>query len=259
MIGADGEIAGFTIMNDWSARDLQRREMAGGSARRRARTSRPASARCWSRWTSSTGRPRDGRARERRGAFPRQLPRHAPPWQAIVAHAARNTHLVPGTSSVRGPSGAVASSSTAMVAGSGQATSSSWRSRASACCATRSAHNRLDSSPGAGLILKGVMENLLPIGQFAAASQLSHKALRLYAERGLLPPAWVDPDSGYRYYRPNSSGRRRSSRCSAEQGFRWPRSRHLLPSRGRPCCSSTKRRRRPSSPSGGGFSGMSAS
>jgi DNA-binding transcriptional MerR regulator/effector-binding domain-containing protein len=46
------------------------------------------------------------------------------------------------------------------------------------------------------------MENLLPIGQFAAASQLSHKALRLYAERGLLPPAWVDPDSGYRYYRP---------------------------------------------------------
>jgi DNA-binding transcriptional MerR regulator len=45
------------------------------------------------------------------------------------------------------------------------------------------------------------MENLLPIGQFAAASQLSHKALRLYAERGLLPPARVDPDSGYRYYR----------------------------------------------------------
>lgn len=45
------------------------------------------------------------------------------------------------------------------------------------------------------------MENLLPIGEFAAASQLSHKALRLYAERGLLAPAWVDPDSGYRYYR----------------------------------------------------------
>src|ERR1700759_622527 len=27
MIGADGRIAGFTVMNDWSARDLQRREM----------------------------------------------------------------------------------------------------------------------------------------------------------------------------------------------------------------------------------------
>jgi DNA-binding transcriptional MerR regulator len=45
------------------------------------------------------------------------------------------------------------------------------------------------------------MENLLPIGEFAAASRLSQKALRLYGENGLLPPAWVDPDSGYRYYR----------------------------------------------------------
>jgi fumarylacetoacetate (FAA) hydrolase len=30
VIGADGEIGGFTIMNDWSARDLQRREMRVG-------------------------------------------------------------------------------------------------------------------------------------------------------------------------------------------------------------------------------------
>src|SRR2546423_2968446 len=45
------------------------------------------------------------------------------------------------------------------------------------------------------------MENLVPIGEFAAASRLSQKALRLYGENGLLPPAWVDPQSGYRYYR----------------------------------------------------------
>jgi DNA-binding transcriptional MerR regulator/effector-binding domain-containing protein len=45
------------------------------------------------------------------------------------------------------------------------------------------------------------MEHLIPIGEFAAASRLSQKALRLYSENGLLPPAWVDPDSGYRYYR----------------------------------------------------------
>jgi DNA-binding transcriptional MerR regulator len=44
------------------------------------------------------------------------------------------------------------------------------------------------------------MENLMPIGEFASASRLSQKALRLYSENGLLPPAWVDPDSGYRYY-----------------------------------------------------------
>ena len=30
VIGGDGEIAGFTIMNDWSARDLQRQEMRVG-------------------------------------------------------------------------------------------------------------------------------------------------------------------------------------------------------------------------------------
>jgi DNA-binding transcriptional MerR regulator len=47
------------------------------------------------------------------------------------------------------------------------------------------------------------MENLMPIGEFAAASRLSQKALCLYGENGVLPPAWVDPDSGYRYYRPD--------------------------------------------------------
>jgi DNA-binding transcriptional MerR regulator len=45
------------------------------------------------------------------------------------------------------------------------------------------------------------MEDLIPIGQFAAASRLSQKALRLYDENGLLPPARVDPGSGYRFYR----------------------------------------------------------
>jgi DNA-binding transcriptional MerR regulator len=45
------------------------------------------------------------------------------------------------------------------------------------------------------------MENLMSIGEFASASRLSQKALRLYGEKGLLPPSWVDPDSGYRYYR----------------------------------------------------------
>jgi DNA-binding transcriptional MerR regulator len=45
------------------------------------------------------------------------------------------------------------------------------------------------------------MENLMPIGEFANASRLSQKALRLYGENGVLSPAWVDPDNGYRYYR----------------------------------------------------------
>lgn len=44
--------------------------------------------------------------------------------------------------------------------------------------------------------------NLIPIGSFAAASLLSQKALRLYAQLGILAPRYVDPDSGYRYYHP---------------------------------------------------------
>ena len=40
----------------------------------------------------------------------------------------------------------------------------------------------------------------LSIGEFATRSRLSHKALRLYDELGLLVPAAVDPDTGYRSY-----------------------------------------------------------
>lgn len=41
---------------------------------------------------------------------------------------------------------------------------------------------------------------LLLIGEFAARSQLSPKALRLYDDLGLLAPVKVDPATGYRYY-----------------------------------------------------------
>lgn len=44
------------------------------------------------------------------------------------------------------------------------------------------------------------VSDLLSIGQFSALCRLSQKALRLYDERGLLRPAHVDPDSGYRRY-----------------------------------------------------------
>ncbi len=44
------------------------------------------------------------------------------------------------------------------------------------------------------------VDNLLPIGRFARIARLSIKALRHYDELGLLRPALVDPESGYRYY-----------------------------------------------------------
>jgi DNA-binding transcriptional MerR regulator len=45
-----------------------------------------------------------------------------------------------------------------------------------------------------------VQVDLMSIGEFARRSRLSPKALRLYDELGLLEPARVDDDSGYRYY-----------------------------------------------------------
>src|SRR5260370_356204 len=40
----------------------------------------------------------------------------------------------------------------------------------------------------------------LSIGEFSQITHLSVKTLRRYHEAGLLPPAEVDPDTGYRYY-----------------------------------------------------------
>lgn len=50
---------------------------------------------------------------------------------------------------------------------------------------------------------------MLTIGEFARASRLSPKALRLYDELRLLTPARVDPDSGYRLYEPGQLERAR--------------------------------------------------
>jgi len=47
------------------------------------------------------------------------------------------------------------------------------------------------------------------IGEFAQASGLSAKALRLYDEMGLLVPVAVDPSSGYRRYAPEQLNRAR--------------------------------------------------
>jgi DNA-binding transcriptional MerR regulator len=44
-------------------------------------------------------------------------------------------------------------------------------------------------------------ERMLAIGSFARRSRLSMKALRLYERVGLLSPARVDPENGYRWYR----------------------------------------------------------
>ena len=50
-------------------------------------------------------------------------------------------------------------------------------------------------------------ETLMPIGRFARLTGLTVKALRHYDELGLLRPAAVDADTGYRLYSPSQVGR----------------------------------------------------
>lgn len=53
------------------------------------------------------------------------------------------------------------------------------------------------------------LDHLIPIGHFAQQSRLSLKALRLYDRLGLLRPARVDLESGYRFYTEDQLGRAR--------------------------------------------------
>jgi fumarylacetoacetate (FAA) hydrolase len=97
IVGADGQIAGFTVMNDWSARDLQRAEMRVGLG--------PAKGKDFATSLGPFVVTRD----ELDGSHATMVARvngeersrgelgdmhHS--WDAIVAHAARNTRLLPG-------------------------------------------------------------------------------------------------------------------------------------------------------------------
>ena len=44
---------------------------------------------------------------------------------------------------------------------------------------------------------------LLKIGEVADFFQISVKAVRIYEKKGIITPAYVDPESGYRYYTPD--------------------------------------------------------
>jgi fumarylacetoacetate (FAA) hydrolase len=97
VIGRDGAIAGFTVLNDWSARDLQRMEMAVGLGPAKGKD-----------FATSLGpvvvTPDEFDAREavmvarvngeERSRGNLRDMHHS--WDKIVAHAARNTRLLPG-------------------------------------------------------------------------------------------------------------------------------------------------------------------
>jgi fumarylacetoacetate (FAA) hydrolase len=97
VIGAEGRIGGFTVMNDWSARDLQRREMTIGLGPAKGKD-----------FATSLGPvlvtpdelgdlrlemvARVNGEERSRGNLGDMY--HS--WEAIVAHAGRNTELLPG-------------------------------------------------------------------------------------------------------------------------------------------------------------------
>ncbi len=97
VIGAEGKIGGFTVMNDWSARDLQREEMKVGLG--------PAKGKDFATSLGPvvvTPDEFDGSEavmvarvnREERSRGNLADMHHS--WEAIVAHAGRNTELWPG-------------------------------------------------------------------------------------------------------------------------------------------------------------------
>jgi fumarylacetoacetate (FAA) hydrolase len=97
VVGADGRIVGFTVMNDWSARDLQKMEMAVGLG--------PAKGKDFATSLGPVVVTRDelgdlrlemvarvnGEERSRGNLGDIHWP-----WEELAAHAGRNTRLVPG-------------------------------------------------------------------------------------------------------------------------------------------------------------------
>jgi fumarylacetoacetate (FAA) hydrolase len=101
VIGMDDEIAGFTLMNDWSARDIQRREMTVGLGPAKGKDF----ATSLGPWLVTPDElPFDGDRLELEAAVSvngRTVTRAAAkpihfPWPELVAQAARNTRLRPG-------------------------------------------------------------------------------------------------------------------------------------------------------------------
>ncbi len=97
IIGADGAIGGFTVMNDWSARDLQRVEMKVGLGPAKGKDFATSLGPIVVTPDEFDGSEAEMVARvngeERSRGNLRDL---YWPWERLVAQAALNTHLLPG-------------------------------------------------------------------------------------------------------------------------------------------------------------------
>ena len=97
VIGADGQIGGFTVMNDWSARDIQRKEMRVGLGPAKAKDFATSFGPVLVTADEFDGSRAVMTARVNGVERSRgQLADLHYPWPAILAQAARNTELRPG-------------------------------------------------------------------------------------------------------------------------------------------------------------------
>jgi fumarylacetoacetate (FAA) hydrolase len=97
VIGADGQIGGFTVMNDWSARDIQRKEMRVGLGPAKAKDFATSFGPVLVTADEFDGSRAVMLARVNGEERSRgQLADLYYPWPAILDQAARNTELRPG-------------------------------------------------------------------------------------------------------------------------------------------------------------------
>jgi len=97
VIGAEGRIGGFTVLNDWSARDVQRHEMRVGLGPAKGKdfaTSLGPVLVTTDEFDGSTGEMVARVNGEERSRGNLSAMHHS--WDALVAQAARNTSLRPG-------------------------------------------------------------------------------------------------------------------------------------------------------------------
>jgi len=97
MIGAEEQVAGFTVMNDWSARDFQRAEMTVGLGPSKGKdfaTSFGPVVVTLDEFDGTEGAMIARVNGEERSSGSLADMHHS--WQAIRDHAARNTRLLPG-------------------------------------------------------------------------------------------------------------------------------------------------------------------
>jgi fumarylacetoacetate (FAA) hydrolase len=97
IIGAEGHIGGYTVMNDWSARDVQRAEMRVGLGPAKGKdfaTSLGPIVVTPDEFDGSSGAMVARVNGEERSRGDLSDLYHS--WDAIIAQAARNTHLYPG-------------------------------------------------------------------------------------------------------------------------------------------------------------------